>query len=93
VVVDFSFWRAAQRLRYKQLVEECGGEWKLVYLEAAPEVLRQRLKQRSERFDANAAFPITPDVLSSLSFHLRTAQRGRRNHLHPGSSRVPRNPE
>jgi len=64
VVVDFSFWRGSDRERYKHLVEEAGGHWRLVYLRASPEVLRQRLADRSHRFDANAAFPIDEAALT-----------------------------
>jgi predicted kinase len=63
--VDFSFWQRARRDDYKQLIEDAGGRWKLVYLKVDPAVLRQRLAERSQRFDANAAFPITEDILTS----------------------------
>lgn len=63
VVVDFSFWQRERRQLYKALIEEWGGRWQLIYLKASPELLEQRLKLRSQRFDANAAFPITPTRL------------------------------
>ena len=63
VVVDFSFWQRSRREEYKQLVEEEGGRWKLIYLKTSPELLRQRLDSRAPRFDANAAFPITQTIL------------------------------
>lgn len=65
VVVDFSFWQRASRDRYKRLVEAGGGTWRLIYLQVDPAVLRQRLDDRAERFDANAAFPITQDTLAA----------------------------
>ena len=65
VVVDFSFWQRANRDRYKRLVEAAGGTWRLVYLRVDPAVLRQRLDERAERCDANAAFPITRDTLDA----------------------------
>ena len=65
VVVDFSFWQRASRDRYKRLVEAAGGTWRLIYLQVDPAVLRRRLDDRAERFDANAAFPITPDTLAA----------------------------
>jgi len=64
VVVDFSFWQRASRDRYKRLVASAGGAWRLIYLQVDPAVLRQRLEERAERFDANAAFPITQDTLA-----------------------------
>jgi predicted kinase len=65
VVIDFSFWQKSIRDGYKQLIEEAGGEWKLIYLNISPEIIRKRLDVRSKRFDANAAFPITENTLTS----------------------------
>ncbi|TYS89859.1 ATP-binding protein [Rossellomorea aquimaris] len=64
VVIDFSFWDRARRERYKQLIEKSGGKWKLIYLDVSPDDLRERLKIRNKRFDANA-FPITEELLDS----------------------------
>jgi predicted kinase len=66
VVVDFSFWKRSRRNEFKQLIENAGGEWKLIYLKVHPNDLRERLRKRSQRFDANAAFPITEEILSSF---------------------------
>lgn len=66
VVVDFSFWQRSRRNQYKQLIEEAGGKWKLIYLKVHPNDLRERLKVRSQRFDANAAFTITEKILTSF---------------------------
>jgi len=65
VVVDFSFWQRSRREKYKLLIEEAGGKWKLIYLKVHPNDLRKRLKIRSQRFDANAAFTITEEILTS----------------------------
>lgn len=65
VVVDFSFWHRAMREQYKRLIEDTGGRWRLVYLKVDPTVLTQRLEERIKRFDANAAFPITDDLLTA----------------------------
>ncbi|GMK37357.1 hypothetical protein PCCS19_04100 [Paenibacillus sp. CCS19] len=66
VIVDSSFWNRRERDRYKQLIEEAGGRWRLLYLRVPPDELRRRLKVRSERFDANAAFPITEELLTTF---------------------------
>ncbi|MDQ0656994.1 ATP-binding protein [Paenibacillus sp. W2I17] len=66
VVIDFSFWQQKRRNEYKKLIEDGGGEWKLVYLKVHPNDLRERLRIRSQRFDANAAFTITEEILSSF---------------------------
>ena len=64
VVIDFSFWNRVRREQYKKLIEKYGGKWKLIYLKVHPDDLRERLKIRNKRFDANA-FPITEEVLMS----------------------------
>lgn len=65
VVVDASCWQRATRDRDKRLVTDAGGTWRLVYLPVDPDVLRRRLADRAERFDANAAFPITAELLTA----------------------------
>lgn len=64
VVVDSSFWNRSERNNYKQLIENSGGKWRLVYLKVHSDELRRRLKIRSQRFDANAAFTITEEILT-----------------------------
>ncbi|MGE6753752.1 AAA family ATPase [Rossellomorea sp. NPDC071047] len=64
VVIDFSFWDRARREQYKRLIEKSGGKWKLIYIKVSPDDLRERLKIRNKRFDANA-FPITEELLTS----------------------------
>jgi predicted kinase len=64
VVIDFSFWQRAKREQYKQLIEKARGKWKLIYLKVHPDELRERIKIRNKRFDANA-FPVTEELLNS----------------------------
>jgi predicted kinase len=64
VVVDSSFWQRSRRQEYKRLIEQAGGRWRLVYLRADPALLRARLDRRAARSDANAAFPITEELLA-----------------------------
>ncbi|MDQ0193593.1 putative kinase [Paenibacillus wynnii] len=66
VVVDSSFWSRSERNEYKRLIENAGGKWKLIYLKVHPDELRKRLKIRSQRFDANAAFTITEELLTTF---------------------------
>lgn len=66
VVIDFSFWQRAKRYEYKRIIEESGGHWELIYLKVSPNELRKRLAIRSLRFDANAAFPITENILATF---------------------------
>lgn len=64
VVIDFSFWDRVRRNQYKKLIEDSGGKWKLIYLKVHPNNLRERLKIRNKRFDANS-FPISEELLTS----------------------------
>ena len=64
VVVDSAFWNRAARDHYKALIEQHGGLWRLVYLKADSELLRDRLRERSRRFDANAQFEVTDAMLN-----------------------------
>lgn len=66
VVMDSSFWSRSERAEYKQLIENSGGIWRLVYLKVHPDELRRRLKIRSQRFDANAAFTIMDEILTTF---------------------------
>jgi predicted kinase len=63
VVLDNSFWSRATREEYKKLITGAGGRWRLVYLKASREQLIRRLSRRADRFDADAAFPITDELL------------------------------
>lgn len=66
VVVDSSFWSRPERDEFKRLIENSGGKWRLIYLKVHPDELRKRLKIRSQRFDANAAFEITEEILTTF---------------------------
>lgn len=63
VVIDFSFWQRTTRDRYKKMIEQAGGRWRLVYLKVDTEELRRRLAARNVQVNANAAFPITETIL------------------------------
>ncbi len=54
VVLDYGFWKKEDRDYYKKLIEENGGQWKLVYFKADNDELLERLKERNKRTDANA---------------------------------------
>ncbi len=64
VVIDFSFWDRVRRNQYKKLIEDSGGNWKLIYIKVHPDDLRERLKLRNKLFDANS-FPISEELLTS----------------------------
>ncbi len=66
VVIDSSFWQRSRREAYKDLIARAGGRWRLIYLRIDEALLRERLRVRAERFDANAAFPVTDDLLADF---------------------------
>ena len=86
VVVDLSFWSRRSRDEYKALIESVGGRWRLIHLKVDPAILRERLAARRSRFDANAAFPITDELLDRYLSGVRTAVRGRARSCWRGSS-------
>lgn len=53
-MLDYGLWSREDRDRRKQLAEDLGARWKLLYFEATDEVLRERLRRRNAREDANA---------------------------------------
>ena len=66
VVVDLSFWRRADRDRYKRLIDEAGGRWRLVYFRVPRGELHRRVVERARlRVDPNA-FPVRPELLDSF---------------------------
>lgn len=62
-VVDSAFWNRQSRDAYRGLAADHDCTCRVLYLRAAPAVLRARLNIRAERFDANAAFPVTEEIL------------------------------
>ncbi|HWA60981.1 MAG TPA: ATP-binding protein [Caulobacteraceae bacterium] len=65
-VVDSAFWSRRARDEYKALVEAHGGTWRIVFMAADRATLSARLRTRSRRFDANAAFEVTEERLDQF---------------------------
>lgn len=67
VVLDYGreFWTRQSRDRYKRLIEEHGGHWKLIYLRADRELLLERLRERNRCRDADA-FYVTEERLDQF---------------------------
>lgn len=63
-VIDFAFWNGAVRARYRGLVEARDHRCCIIYLQVDEAILLGRLRERSVRRDANAAFPITDELLA-----------------------------
>jgi predicted kinase len=67
VVLDYGreFWTRQSRDRYKRLIEEHGGHWRLLYLLADRELLLERLLERNRCRDADA-FHVTEELLDQF---------------------------
>jgi predicted kinase len=63
LVIDYSFWKRSNREKYRALIESYGVECIILFLKVDYGTLKSRLKNRSSRFDANAAFPVTDEIL------------------------------
>lgn len=65
VILDTGFWTKAERNKYKKLIEENGGEWRLIYFKISPKELAKRLEERNKRADANA-LTVTKEALNDF---------------------------
>lgn len=65
VVLDYGFWNKSDRDRYKKLVKDWGGEWRLIYFKVDRSDLLKRLQMRNGRTDANA-LPVTAEMLDEF---------------------------
>lgn len=66
-VLDYSFWSRVDRNRYRQTIERYDRPWRLLVLRVELKVLRGRLSGRQAIVDANGAFAITDELLSSYA--------------------------
>ncbi len=62
VILDYGFWKKADRDKYKQLITSLDADWKLLYFKSSPEQLMDRLHGRNKRDGANA-LTVTEDML------------------------------
>jgi len=47
IIVDFGFWKRVDRDDYKKLIEDNGGQWKLLYFKVDRSSLMKRLASRN----------------------------------------------
>ncbi|KAF4985718.1 hypothetical protein FDECE_16358 [Fusarium decemcellulare] len=52
VILDLSFWNREYRNAYKEIIENNGGRWVLVFLDADRELLWERITKRRSQRDA-----------------------------------------
>ena len=48
VIIDFGFWKKADREAYKEFVTQSGGTWKLLYFRVPEQELKRRLHVRNQ---------------------------------------------
>jgi predicted kinase len=65
VVLDYGLWRRTERDAWKAVVEEAGGQWRLVYLAVNRAELLRRLAIRNQQRDANSLF-VSEEALDSF---------------------------
>lgn len=65
VVVDYSFWRRADRDEYRELVRAHGGTTEVVYLRVAWDEVRRRMRARTQRPPGANSFRIGAGLLES----------------------------
>lgn len=67
VILDRGLWLRRDRDRYKQLIIDAGGTWRLLYFQASKDVLLDRLAERNIRARTDPAIlTITPDALDDF---------------------------
>ncbi|MDB5238151.1 MAG: ATP-binding protein [Candidatus Kaiserbacteria bacterium] len=47
VILDYGFWKKAEREEYKQLIETLGAQWRLLYFKIPTTILKERLQVRN----------------------------------------------
>ncbi|EPS28938.1 hypothetical protein POX_f08012 [Penicillium oxalicum] len=67
-ILDFAFAFQETRDEWKDLIEESGGRWVLVYLDVEPDELRRRVRARNQLAvkDGDSAFLVTEETLESF---------------------------
>lgn len=70
-------------------MEAAGGTWRLIYLNVDVAELRRRLRERNSRFDANAAFPITDELLDKYLDSFEEPQGEGEELVQHGGDRLP----
>ncbi|MER5403032.1 ATP-binding protein [Streptomyces sp. NPDC002599] len=54
VVLDHGLWLRSSWDEWRKLIEEAGGQWRLLYFPVPHEELLRRLRERNQREDGNA---------------------------------------
>ncbi|CUU60602.1 Predicted kinase [Parafrankia irregularis] len=84
VVLDHGLWLRSTRREWKQVVEDAGGQWRLLYFPVPhPELLR-RLAARNLRDDANA-LTVTESALDDFYARFEAPHREGEEIIEPGS--------
>lgn len=65
VILDFGFWTKQNRDKYKKIVKNAGGIWKLIYLKIPKKDLLQRLEERDKMKSEDFQY-MTPVMLEDF---------------------------
>jgi len=65
VILDFGFWKKADRDIYKNLIVQSGGEWELLYFKTSMEEINRRIEMRNKESGPNA-LTITPEMMNDF---------------------------
>lgn len=79
LVLDFGFWKRAERGEFAMRIAEAGGEPVLYYLDTPLELLRERLAERNRNLPAGT-YEVTPEMLAMFAgwFETPTSDEGLR---------------
>lgn len=64
-ILDFGFWKKQERDEYKQLAEEYGSDWKLIFFDIDQKELKARLNLRNKT-NAHENHYIPEDMLNDF---------------------------
>lgn len=82
VVLDFSFYTREERERFRHLAHRAGARFRMIHLEAEPELLLERLRSRNRSLPP-ATFSISPEQFEALraSFEAPAADEAEMLHV------------
>jgi predicted kinase len=66
IVLDFGFWKKANREKYRKLIESLGYNVKLIYIKCPEEMIRKRLHERNKNLPYGCYY-ISEDMYNYFS--------------------------
>ena len=84
VVLDHGLWLRSSRDEWRKLIEEAGGQWRLLYFPVPHEELLRRLLERNQREDGNA-LKVTESALTDFYARFEPPHGEGEEIIEPGS--------